>query len=58
MITLKNIISQPTIGLSTFARRPSTDQSLQKSFQLSHPDKIETIYGSRILLKINYEVSN
>ena len=34
--------SQPT-GVSTFASRtsPSTDQSLQKSFHLSHPDKIE-----------------
>lgn len=30
-------------GVSTFASRtsPSTDQSLQKSFHLSHPDKIE-----------------
>ena len=30
-------------GASTFASRtsPSTDQSLQKSFHLSHPDKIE-----------------
>jgi hypothetical protein len=35
-------ISQRT-GVSTFASRtsPSTDQSLQKSFHLSHPDKIE-----------------
>ena len=35
-------ISQHT-GVSTFASRtsPSTDQSLQKSFHLSHPDKIE-----------------
>jgi hypothetical protein len=34
--------SQPT-GVSTFASRtsPSTDQSLQKSFHLSHSDKIE-----------------
>ncbi len=34
--------SQPA-GVSTFASRtsPSTDQSLQKSFHLSHPDKIE-----------------
>jgi len=33
---------QPT-GVSTFASRtsPSTDQSLQKSFHLSHADKIE-----------------
>jgi len=32
-----------SIGVSTFASRtsPSTDQSLQKSFHLSHPDKIE-----------------
>ena len=30
-------------GVSTFASRtsPSTDQSLQKSFHLSHADKIE-----------------
>jgi hypothetical protein len=30
-------------GVSTFASRtsPSTDQSLQKSFHLFHPDKIE-----------------
>ena len=30
-------------GVSTFASRtsPSTDQSLQKSFHLSNPDKIE-----------------
>jgi len=30
-------------GVSTFAARtsPSTDQSLQKSFHLSHPNKIE-----------------
>jgi hypothetical protein len=35
-------LSQHT-GVSTFASRtsPSTDQSLQKSFHLSHPDKIE-----------------
>ena len=32
--------NQPT-GVSTFASRPSTDQSLQKSFHLSRPDKIE-----------------
>jgi hypothetical protein len=32
-----------SIGVSTFASRtsPSTDQSLQKSFHLFHPDKIE-----------------
>ena len=36
------IESQRT-GVSTFASRtsPSTDQSLQKSFHLSHADKIE-----------------
>jgi len=36
------IESQHT-GVSTFASRtsPSTDQSLQKSFHLSHADKIE-----------------
>jgi hypothetical protein len=35
-------ISQHT-GVSTFASRtiPSTNQNLQKSFHLSHPDKIE-----------------
>ena len=35
-------VTQPT-GVSTFASHtsPSTDQSLQKSFHLSHPDKIE-----------------
>ena len=33
-------ISQHT-GVSTFASRTSPDQSLQKSFHLSHPDKIE-----------------
>lgn len=37
-----NKVSQRT-GVSTFASRtsPSTDQSLQKSFHLSSPDKIE-----------------
>jgi hypothetical protein len=52
-------INQRT-GVSTFASRPnpSTDQSLQKSFHLSHADKIETVYGSRTPLKIKYEVSN
>lgn len=40
-------------GVSTFASRtsPSTDQSLQKSFHLSHPDKIE-------LKKISYPSKN
>ena len=40
METMRN--SQRT-GVSTFASRtsPSTDQSLQKSFHLSHADKIE-----------------
>ncbi len=35
--------NSPRTGVSTFASRtsPSTDQSLQKSFHLSHPDKIE-----------------
>jgi hypothetical protein len=35
-------------GVSTFASRtsPSTNQSLQKSFHLSHPDKIELIKNS------------
>jgi len=38
----KEEINQPT-GVSTFASRisPSTEQSLQKSFHLSHADKIE-----------------
>ena len=51
------IISQRT-GVSTFASpiSPSTGQSLQKSFHLSHADKIETLYGSRTPLKGNYEV--
>jgi len=40
-------------GVSTFASRtsPSTDQSLQKSFHLSHADKIE-LKKSPSLLKI------
>ena len=39
---MKSQNSQST-GVSTFASRtsPSTDQSLQKSFHLSHPNKIE-----------------
>ena len=41
----KNVIMREShrTGVSTFANRtsPSTDQSLQKSFHLSHPDKIE-----------------
>ncbi|MBK6888426.1 MAG: hypothetical protein IPH02_00390 [Sphingobacteriales bacterium] len=42
MTTLKNTISHRT-GVSTFASHtsPSTGQSLQKSFHLSHADKIE-----------------
>ena len=42
MTTSKNTISHST-GVSTFASStsPSTGQSLQKSFHLSHPDKIE-----------------
>jgi hypothetical protein len=42
MTTSRNIISHRT-GVSTFASRtsPSTDRILQKSFHLSHPDKIE-----------------
>lgn len=37
------ISEHPRTGVSTFASRtnPSTAQSLQKSFHLSHPDKIE-----------------
>ncbi len=39
----KLIFHSSRTGISTFASRtsPSTDQSLQKSFHLSHPDKIE-----------------
>ena len=42
MTTSKNTISHRT-GVSTFASRTSlsTGQSMQKSFHLSHPDKIE-----------------
>jgi len=42
MTTSRNTISHRT-GVSTFASRtsPSTGQSLQKSFHLSHADKIE-----------------
>ena len=42
MTTSKNTISHRT-GVSTFASRtsPSKGQSLQKSFHLSNPDKIE-----------------
>lgn len=45
-------MSQRT-GVSTFASRtsPFTDQSLQKSFHLSHPDKIE-------LKKISFSSEN
>ena len=40
---MKSIRTSHRTGVSTFASRtsPSTDQSLQKSFHLSHPDKIE-----------------
>ncbi len=40
---MKSIRTSHHRGVSTFASRtsPSTDQSLQKSFHLSHPDKIE-----------------
>ena len=40
---MRSIINNHATGVSTFASRtsPSTDQSLQKSFHLSHPDKIE-----------------
>jgi len=40
-------------GISTFASRTSlgSHQSLKRSFHLSHPDKIETVYGSRTPLK-------
>ena len=38
-----NVTKSPPTGVSTFAspESPSTDQSLQKSFHLSHADKIE-----------------
>jgi hypothetical protein len=40
---MKSIRTSHPTGVSTFASRtsPSTDQSLQKSFHLSHTDKIE-----------------
>ena len=40
---MKRYIISHRTGVSTFASRtsPSTDQSLQKSFHLSHADKIE-----------------
>jgi len=43
MTTLRNITKSHRTGVSTFASHtsPSTGQSLQKSFHLSHPDKIE-----------------
>jgi len=46
---LTNIIHRT--GVSTFASHtsPSTDQSLQKSFHLSHPDKIELKKSSPLL---------
>jgi len=60
---IDNINSHST-GASTFAIRTSQAQTNpegfreQKSFHLSHPDKIETVYGSRTPLKNYYEVSN
>jgi hypothetical protein len=52
MTTSRNIISHRT-GVSTFASRtsPSTGQSLQKGFHLSHADKIE-------LIKISFPSEN
>jgi len=40
---MKSIINSQSTGVSTFASRtsPSTNQSLQKSFHLSHAVKIE-----------------
>ena len=39
----RELVKSHRTGVSTFASRttPSTDQSLQKSFHLSHADKIE-----------------
>jgi hypothetical protein len=39
----KSYLNSQRTGVSTFASRtsPSSDQSLQKSFHLSHADKIE-----------------
>ncbi len=50
---MKVVFSSFRTGVSTFASHtnPSTDQSLQKSFHLSHPDKIE-LKKSPPLLKI------
>jgi hypothetical protein len=43
MTTLKNITKSQHTGVSTFASpaSPRTGQSLQKSFHLSHANKIE-----------------
>gem|GEM_PF-1898311 len=48
-------------GVSRFASPASPSippRAGQKSFHLSHADKIETVYGSRTLIKNNYGVSN
>jgi len=39
----RELVKSHRTGVSTFASRtsPSTDQSMQKSFHLSHADKIE-----------------
>jgi hypothetical protein len=46
-------MKKQSTGVSTFASQtgPSTKQSLQKSFHLSHPDKIE-------LIKISFPSEN
>ena len=50
---MKSIRASHPTGVSTFASRtsPSTDKSLQKSFHLSSPDKIE-------LKKISFPIEN
>lgn len=50
---MKTNFTNHRTGVSTFASRnsQSTDQSLQKSFHLSGPDKIE-LKKSPLLLKI------
>jgi len=60
MGTRRNINYCKRTGVSTFASHtsPSTNQSLQKSFHLSHTDKIEPVYGSRTPIENKYEVSN
>jgi hypothetical protein len=56
----KLIFHSRRTGVSTFANRtsPSTDQSLQKSFHLSHPDKIELKKISSPSENKKYETEN